>query len=609
MPPTPKGDSFRLPAIGFRRTEGMTTFRVRHLFSRRFAAGWILLLGLSFTAALGWELRREALELDRQRLIRRAAEIQSQLDTRLEKSEMLLHNLRDYLTWSGQSSEKDFQRWCYANGHTINSRWLAGIALATNRTLTKWPENVSKSPRTWGEREMELLTAAALAQPIECDLAMTSGLTNTMRFVADYDLRGVHGTKKRFANTIQSSRLGMSEQQIVMQDPQGNGVVGTCFYVPLFQPDLNAMMAELMQGTYTNWGQRALPHWFHFTSIIVAPVDYGFLAWTLSEEAPTDVEIEMFSSTNQTAATWLSNSNGLPRAVDPQFKPYLDYRQTWSMYGVRFSIYFYTTPLFEAQSPQRLANVTMAAGLGITLLATALVGVSTRARLRQDRLNEQIREARDALSAAHSERNRISRDLHDGTIQSLYAIQLGLGATVEKLTGDPSRAGRGLSAVRRELDIVIAEIRQFITTEIEAEPSADLSAVLHALRERAATGTTAQIELNCDSRADHRLMGNHAVQLANIVREALSNSLRHAAPSHIEISLRSEPEAIVLQIADDGAGFDPQAPPRTGVGLGSMASRAREIGGTMDLQTAPGKGTRVTVRVPVAQEQEGTERG
>ncbi len=577
-------------------------FDVSQLVSRRRAAWWTLALGLVLTAGLGWKLNREALELDRQRLARRVVEIQSQLDSRLEKSEMLLHNLRDYLTWNGARDEKDFQRWCYANGHTINCRWLAGIALATNRSMAKWPEDVPKTPRAWGVREMELLTAAARAQPIECDLAMTSPLTNTMSFLVDYDLRAEYAVKKPFAHTIQSSRLAMSEQRSVMQDSAGNGIAGACFYVPVFQPGVNALVAELMQGTLTNWSQRALPYWFHFESMIVAPVDFSFLAWSLSEGATEDVAIEIFSSTNRTAQTWLNRSTGIPRAADPSFKAYLTETLRWPMYGRRFHILFYTTPLFEAQSPQRLARIAMAAGLAVTLLATALVAVAARARRRQEDLTDQISEARDALAAAQRERNKISRDLHDGTIQSLYAIQLGLGHTVERLAADPSRAGSGLSAVRRELDTVIAEIRQFITAEAEAEPAAGLSAVLGALRERMPSGTATRIDVRCDPKADGRLTANQSVQLANVAREALSNSLRHAAAKRIEIHLNSEPEAVALTVTDDGAGFDPKAPPRTGLGLGGMKARAQELRGTIEIRSAPGEGTQVTVRVPVARE-------
>src|SRR6185436_16637043 len=144
-----------------------------------------------------------------------------------------------------------------------------------------------------------------------------------------------------------------------------------------------------------------------------------------------------------------------------------------------------------------------------------------------------IREARDALAAAHRERQKFSRDLHDGTIQSLYAIQLGLGHTVEKLEAEPAKARREFSAVRRELDDVIAEIRRFITAEAGTDKKVDFCGVLHALVDRLRAGTTADIALRCDQGASQRLTGDQAVQLANIAREALSNSLRHAKPQHV----------------------------------------------------------------------------
>src|SRR5262249_42955608 len=154
------------------------------------------------------------------------------------------------------------------------------------------------------------------------------------------------------------------------------------------------------------------------------------LAQSIWDGTPADVEVELFSSTNQTANTWLNISTGVPHAADPKCKAYLTHRQLWPMYGHRFSLFFYTTPLFEAQSPRRMARIAVVAGTTLTLLASALIGVALRARNVQELMTEQIREARDALAAAQHERNKISRDLHDGTIQSLYAIQLGLGRTV-----------------------------------------------------------------------------------------------------------------------------------------------------------------------------------
>jgi signal transduction histidine kinase len=388
----------------------------------------------------------------------------------------------------------------------------------------------------------------------------------------------------------------MSERRIVMRDANTNALLGTLFYVPVFQAEVVDILAA--EGLVRRDHEAA--RWIHLTSVIVAPVDFKVLAESLSDGSPTDLGIELFSSTNQTEDNWLNVSVGACRAAAPGFNAYLTHRQTWPMYGREFSLFFFTTPLFEAQSPRRLAVIAMAAGTTLTLLAAALVNVALRARHRQEQMTEQIREGRDALAAAHRERQKLSRDLHDGTIQSLYAIQLGLGHTVQKIDAQPANARHELAGVRRELDVVIAEIRRFITAEAVDKKPIEFGGVLKAFVQRASNGTTAQIALHCDPQASQRLTGDQAVQLANIAREALSNSLRHGRPQRVQITLSSDSDAVTLEIADDGAGFDPTAPGRAGVGLNSMTERTREMGGALNIQSSAGNGTRVVVRVPAS---------
>jgi len=566
-----------------------------HSFLRRHAAWWTLAGGLILTAVLGWELNREAVALDRQRLAMRVADLQGQLDARLEKSEMLLNNLKDYLMLSSEARNEVFDRWCYDNGLSINCKWIHGIMVATNRHVASWPEGVSRSPKVWTTNEWDTFVEHVSLQRIECDLALKSSLTNIKQYLTDYDLRGSLGERKSFSRIVGNSRLGMSEQRIVMLDAKGKAITGSFFQVPIYRPEMAGLVADLMDGSRKMHNERYRIRWLHLTSVILAPINFNVLEQSIWDEAPADVGIEIFSSTsNLTTQTWLNVSGDIPRAADPGSRTYLTHRQPWPVYGQKFSIFFYTTPFFEAQSPRRLAKVAMFAGATMTLLATALVGVALRARNRQEVMTEQIREARDALAVAQRERKKFSRDLHDGT------IQLGLGHTVEKLEARPAHAHAELSAVRRELDTVIAEIRQFVTAEAGTGKRVDFNAVLTALVERARTAATAAVTLHCDPETSERLTGDQAIQLANIAREALSNSLRHAKPQRVEISLRSNDQTVTLEISDDGTGFDPAAPRRTGVGLTSITARTQEMRGTLDIQSVPGKGTRVVVRVPAS---------
>src|SRR5205085_6251477 len=109
----------------------------------------------------------------------------------------------------------------------------------------------------------------------------------------------------------------------------------------------------------------------------------------------------------------------------------------WKMYSLRWAVFSYTLPLFEEASPRRVASLTVLAGVGMTLLASALVGVAMRARYRQEQMTADVIEARDALAAAEKERERLGHDLHDGAIQTLYAVQLNLGRAERELDGKP----------------------------------------------------------------------------------------------------------------------------------------------------------------------------
>ncbi|MBM3883479.1 MAG: hypothetical protein FJ387_27875 [Verrucomicrobia bacterium] len=312
---------------------------------------------------------------------------------------------------------------------------------------------------------------------------------------------------------------------------------------------------------------------------------------------PKEVGVEIYAWPRPRQDAWLNADGGAPRALDPAPKAYLTTVVPWTLYNGKWSLFAYTLPVFQTSSPRYMAYVAFGAGSCMTLLATALLGVTLRARDRQERLTEQIREARDALLAAEKEREKLSHDLHDHTVQTLYAIQLGLGHTSQQLAADPAGAKRELATVRRELDAVMAEIRRYIAAEEDGAKPADLSGVLTSLVQRAQVGAQARLEVRCDPGAAERLAGNQAVQLANIAREALSNSLRHARPSKVQVALRSEPTAVCLEIRDNGLGFDPRAPARQGVGLNSMAARARQIGSLLDIRSVPGQGTRVTVCV------------
>jgi signal transduction histidine kinase len=99
-----------------------------------------------------------------------------------------------------------------------------------------------------------------------------------------------------------------------------------------------------------------------------------------------------------------------------------------------------------------------------------------------------------------------------------------------------------------------------------------------------------------------RLTPNGEVQLLRIIQEALANVRKHAGASHARVELAVADGYLEASVADDGGGFDPESPGRTGLprfGLSTMRERAEAVGGTLRITSAPGQGTRVTVRIPV----------
>jgi signal transduction histidine kinase len=210
--------------------------------------------------------------------------------------------------------------------------------------------------------------------------------------------------------------------------------------------------------------------------------------------------------------------------------------------------------------------------------------------------------ARDALQAALRERERLARDLHDGAIQSLYAVQLRLTRAAEEITATAPQLAQRLDGGRADLNAVIAELRQFLNS-LQADeptpPTAGLHAVLESVVRRLRPASPAAIELVCEPGTAERLRPEQAFNLAGIAREALSNSLRHARAQRIAVRLAVEDGQIVLEVRDDGAGFDPANRAGGGLGLKSLEQRAANLRGRLEFESAPGGGTTVRVRAPL----------
>jgi signal transduction histidine kinase len=221
------------------------------------------------------------------------------------------------------------------------------------------------------------------------------------------------------------------------------------------------------------------------------------------------------------------------------------------------------------------------------------------------RLIEQLTATRAELAAAeraagvHAERERLAREIHDTLAQGLSSIQLLLRATERALPREPDVAAGHVEQARRTAQDNLAEARRFVRAL--APPDLETGSLPSALS-RLCTTTAEQsalaVRLHVDGDAVTLPTPYEAAAL-RIAQSALANAVRHSGASKAEVTLSYLDSRVALDIVDDGAGFDPDtvagATGGSGFGLAAMRARVDELGGTLSVESAPGRGTALAV--------------
>lgn len=206
--------------------------------------------------------------------------------------------------------------------------------------------------------------------------------------------------------------------------------------------------------------------------------------------------------------------------------------------------------------------------------------------------------------AVLEERERIGMDLHDGIIQSIYAVGLTLDYTRLLMRESAEKAGTRLEQAIDGLNAIIRDIRSYILDLQPSRISTDnlVEALTRLVREFKAN-TLVDADLQIESVALLDLGREERTALFLITQEALANTAKHAQASRVLVSLRPGSHGIMLQIIDNGRGFasESSAGP-LGHGLSNMRGRARSVGGSLSVVSSPGEGTTVTVGLPARRE-------
>ena len=204
--------------------------------------------------------------------------------------------------------------------------------------------------------------------------------------------------------------------------------------------------------------------------------------------------------------------------------------------------------------------------------------------------------------ATLEERHRVARELHDSVSQSLYGATMYSEAAVRVIeTGNIEKGTRYLRDAR---DTALEALREMRLLIFELHPpNLENQGLVARLNARlASVEGRAGVKTKFDAQENDRLPEPVENELYGIAQEALNNALKHSNACCVTLRLRRKGANAIMEIIDDGIGFDSTAAKRTGVmGLFGMAERVKKINAELSIVSNPGDGTRITVRVPVEQ--------
>lgn len=267
--------------------------------------------------------------------------------------------------------------------------------------------------------------------------------------------------------------------------------------------------------------------------------------------------------------------------------------------------------------------------IGALVAVTTVLGLESFDRALRDRQRalDELRTAQQQLAEAErdrlraEERERLARDIHDTLAQDFAAIELHLRRAGTLMRADDP-AMPAISAAQQATLDGLAQARSFVAGQSGQRPEETLPAVLRRVAARAGTDTGHRTQVDVHTTGTEQpLPAAVTTALIRLTQSALSNVTRHARATHAVLTLSWEPDRVLLDVVDDGIGFDPhrldtdrdsrrpdgaasdgaepQAAVGGGFGLVAMRARVDELGGTMGIESGPGEGTAIAIALPL----------
>lgn len=211
--------------------------------------------------------------------------------------------------------------------------------------------------------------------------------------------------------------------------------------------------------------------------------------------------------------------------------------------------------------------------------------------------NARLYEQAQAL-AALEERQKLARELHDSVSQALYGIALGAHSARTALQRDPEHVSEPLDYVLALAEAGLVEMRALIF-ELRPESLEQEGLVSALTKQGNALQARHELRVVLDLCDEPALTLAIKQELYRIAQEAMHNTVKHARARQVDLRLSQTNEAVLLEVRDDGLGFNPDGAFPGHLGLHSMRERVSHLGGMLQIESAPGNGTRIWVRVPL----------
>jgi signal transduction histidine kinase len=262
--------------------------------------------------------------------------------------------------------------------------------------------------------------------------------------------------------------------------------------------------------------------------------------------------------------------------------------------------------IHDGLTPASVIGPLIGAGVAVVTVL-AYEALLRESRARQAMVDEltatrQSLAGRERQAGAHAERERLAREIHDTLAQGLASIQLLLRAAERDVTADPDSAARRIGQARETAQTNLDEARRLVRAL--PPPGLERGSLPDALREVASgaaarSGMAVEVQVSGD---EQDLPEQLAAALLRIGQSAITNSVQHSRASRASATLTYMDDEVVLDVVDDGAGFEPsqvRASGHGGYGLSVMRARAEALGGRLTVESQPGGGTAVAATFPL----------